>query len=200
MVTGGKGADVIHRILVQSGQPDPAGRRGDASNDLGEGVERLAAVVSDDSVDPQGGVRVVTNDDPTGVQQCAEALVCRDPLGEPREVGRGRLAQVPLDPEVAEERCACAEVQQMPAACGVRDIRPDVAPDQLPGDQGGRPALDLLSFQRIDAVRGPDPVGSLEDGEVDPAAAGGAGLDLDPGVPSVQLVDQGVGGEGLGVN
>lgn len=37
----------------------------------------------------------------------------------------------------------------------------------------------MLSFEGVDRVAGPDPVGAREDAEVDPTAAGGAGLDLE---------------------
>src|SRR5665811_899640 len=72
---------------------------------------------------------------------------------------------------------------------------------QLPSwDEGSCPSLDLLSFQRVDAVRGPDTVGTLQHGEVHPSTAGRAGLDLDPGMAALQLVHEGIRGEGLGMH
>src|SRR5665811_928733 len=60
---------------------------------------------------------------------------------------------------------------------------------QLPSShEGSCPSLDLLSFQRVDAVRGPDTVGTLQHGEVHPSTAGRAGLDLDPGMAALQLI------------
>ncbi len=106
--------------------------------------------MSDDTVDPQGGVRMVTNNDTTGVQQPSQPLVGRDPRCEPGEIRLACPAQVPFDPAVAEECRTGAEVQRMLATCGVRDFRPDVAADQLPGDERCCPSLDLLSFQGVD--------------------------------------------------
>ncbi len=106
-------------------------------------------------------------------------------------------ADVPLDAEVAEQRGDRAERQALGAAGGVRLRRADVAADQLRRQQQLGLALDLLPLQRVVAVAAPDPVGALEDAEVDPGAAGRAGLDLQAGVPAAQLVQQPVDGQRL---
>ena len=52
----------------------------------------------------------------------------------------------------------------------------------------------MLPLQRVDAVADPDPVGMLHHPEIDPAAAGGAGLDLQTGVGLLQFDQQPVEG------
>lgn len=63
----------------------------------------------------------------------------------------------------------------------------------------GGPPLDGLTLHRVVAVRGPDSVGAPEDAEVDAAASAGAGLDLQGGVTSLEVVDQAVESLGLSV-
>src|SRR4030095_11673729 len=58
----------------------------------------------------------------------------------------------------------------------------------------------VLAFQGVVGVAGPDPVGAFQDAQVDPAAPGGAALDLDPWVAAAPLVPQPVDGQGLGVD
>jgi hypothetical protein len=50
--------------------------------------------------------------------------------------------------------------------------------------------LDLLAFGGIDGVARPDPVGTFQHPEIDPAAAGRARLDLQARVPGPQLVQE----------
>ena len=73
---------------------------------------------------------------------------------------------------------------------GVGRRRPDVGPDQLRRQQELGEPLDLLAFERVDAVAGPDPVRPLQDAQVDPPAAAGTRLDLEPGVRSTELVEE----------
>ncbi len=101
---------------------------------------------------------------------------------------------MPRWPKIA---VAGPEVEVVHAAGGVRAARGDVGAHQLRRDQLGGPAMHVLALQRVDAVRDPDPVRPLEHAEVDPGAAGGAGLDLQPGVRGLHLVDQPVEREGL---
>ena len=74
--------------------------------------------------------------------------------------------------------------------------RADVAADQLGRDQQLGPALDRLALQGVVGVAGPDPVGAVKDPQVDPARARAA---LDH-LGCAQLVQQPVGGQGLGVD
>jgi hypothetical protein len=62
---------------------------------------------------------MVTNNDTTRVQQFAEPFVSRDPHCESGAIRIARRGQVPFDAEVAEERGAGAEVQDMLATSGV---------------------------------------------------------------------------------
>ena len=62
------------------------------------------------------------------------------------------------------------------------------------------PPVHLLALEGIDVVGGPHPVGVLQDPEVDPGAAGGAGLDLQVREPLLELGHQPVGRQGLGVH
>ena len=82
----------------------------------------------------------------------------------------------------------------------MRVRRADVRAEQLRREEKARPPLDLLAFQRVVAVAGPDPVGPLEDLEVDPPTPAGAALDLDAGVPAADLVEQRVQGLGVAVD
>ncbi len=88
----------------------------------------------------------------------------------------------------------------MRAPRGVRLRRAHVRTEQLGRQQQARPPLDLLPFERVDAVARPDPVGPFQDAQVHPAAAGGARLDLQTGVAGPQLVQQPVHGRGLRVH
>lgn len=80
---------------------------------------------------------------------------------------------------------------------GVRPRAADVRAQQLGRDQQARVPLVDQALERVDAVARPDPVRPLEDPEVDPRAARGAGLDLQARVPSPQLVEQPVQREGV---
>ena len=64
----------------------------------------------------------------------------------------------------------------------VRDRGADVRADELGWDEELGPPLDVLAFQGVDGVAGPDAVGALEYPEVNAAATGGAALDLDVGM------------------
>jgi hypothetical protein len=106
------------------------------------------------------------------MQQRTQFPVQAGPGGELLQLVRGAGGDVPLDPGVPEQ-CVCApETEIGGPAGGVRHRRPDVRADQFERDQGRRPALDLLPFDRVVGVRGPHPVGAFQDAEVDPGPAG----------------------------
>ena len=138
------------------------------------------------------GVRIVVIDahEVAAVQQVAVALVQLDPRRQRGELVVGEREQVPLDPEVAEQRRRRPERQRLGAAGGVRCRRPDVRPDHLQGDQHRGVALDRLALEGVVAVAGPHPLGALEDAEVDAGAARRAALELDVGMAPAQLVEQ----------
>ena len=73
---------------------------------------------------------------------------------------------------------------------GVGRRRSDVGPDQLRRQQQLGEPMDLLAFERIDAVAGPYPVRPLQDAQVDPPATARTRLDLQPGVRSPKLVEE----------
>ena len=54
------------------------------------------------------------------------------------------------------------------------------------------PALDPLAVERIIAVRGPDPVGALQDAIISASAAGGTTLYLKLWMTGANAVDQAV--------
>ena len=85
--------------------------------------------------------------------------------------------------DVSARRVVCASVSA------------DVTADQFRRQQQLGVPLDLLPFQRVDAIAGPHPIGPFQDPQIDPATAAGAGLDLQPGVPVAQLVQQPVDGQ-----
>ena len=87
----------------------------------------------------------------------------------------------------------------MDAAGGVGLGRADVAADQLGRDQQLGPALDRLALQGVVGVAGPDPVGAVKDPQVDPAPPE-AQLSISTPGWRAQLVQQPVGGQGLGVD
>ena len=62
------------------------------------------------------------------------------------------------------------------------------------------PPVDLLTFQCVDAIGRPDPVGALQDLEVDARTPRSAGLDFQAGTHRTQLIHQPVGGQGLCVH
>ncbi|GMA32896.1 hypothetical protein GCM10025875_28880 [Litorihabitans aurantiacus] len=143
---------------------------------------------------------MVGADDVAVVQERAVAPVERDPGGDLGERGRvlpPDAGEVPLDPEVAEQRRDRAEGERLRAAGRVRAGRTDVGTHELRRDEQTSPPLRLLPFQRVEAVAGPDPVRPLEYPEVDAPAARGAGLDLQVGVARPQLVQQPVERQGL---
>ena len=88
----------------------------------------------------------------------------------------------------------------MRAGRGVRGGGADVAAHQFRRHHDAGPALDGLAFQGVVAVRGPDPVGALQDAQVHAGAAGGAALNLDAGMGLAEFVKEAVGGEGLFVD
>ena len=110
------------------------------------------------------------------------------------------LPDVPFHPEVAEKGGDGAERQVMRAGRGVRRRGADVAAHEFRRDHQSGPALDGLPLQGVVAVRGPDPVGPVQDPEVHAGAAGGAAFNLDAGVGLLECVEQPVGGEGLFVD
>src|ERR1035438_10732195 len=75
-----------------------------------------------------------------------------------------------------------------------------MAADQLRRKQKLCPPVDRLAFERVVAVTAPHAVGTGQDTEVHATAAGGTRLDLQPGVPAPQLVDQLVDGERVPVH
>ena len=60
--------------------------------------------------------------------------------------------------------------------------------------------MDLLAFERVDAVAGPDPVRPFQDAQIDPPAAAGTRLDLEPRVRSTELVEEPVHRHGVAVH
>jgi hypothetical protein len=66
----------------------------------------------------------------------------------------------------------------MVSECGVGVRGADVSTDQVRRKQQLGVADDLPAFERVDTVAGPDPIRTLNDSEVDPAATAGAGFDL----------------------
>ena len=60
-------------------------------------------------------------------------------------------------------------------------VGPMCAAHEFRRDHQPGPALDGLAFQGVVAVRGPDPVGALQDAEVHAGPAGGAAFNLDAG-------------------
>jgi len=75
-----------------------------------------------------------------------------------------------------------------------------VRSDQFQRYEQTGPALDREPLVGVNAVRGPHPVRTLEDLQVDPPAAGRAGLDLDVRMRGSQLVQQPIEGERLVVH
>ena len=134
------------------------------------------------------------------MQQATVGLVERDPFGQFLEFFRSGLAQVPFDAEVTEDGCGGPEVEFVGASGRVGGPGRDVGAQQFRREELLGPAHHLLAFMGVDAVRHPHPVGALQDAEVDPGAAGGAGLDLQIRVGCPELVHQPVDGVGLGVH
>lgn len=71
---------------------------------------------------------------------------------------------------------------------------------ELRGDELGGPAQHVLTLEGVDHVAHPDPVGALEDAEVDAPSAGGERLDLEVGMGCANLVEEAVDRESLGVH
>ena len=139
-----------------------------------EGEQRLAAVRRDDAVYPQRRVGMVGAHGPPGVDQAPHTLDQCDPFRELGQLGLRHRREVELHAEVAEQRRACGKGDGMRAVGRVRVRGSDVSAEQLRRDEQGGPPLDLLPFERVVAVAGPDAVGPFEDAEVDAATAAGA--------------------------
>src|SRR4249920_394914 len=117
-------------------------------------------------------------DNGAAVQQPTDFLVKCYPALELLELGIGNDDQVPLDAHVPPQRSCSPEGQVMVPQCGVGVRGADVSTDQLRRQQQLGVADDLLALQRVDTVAGPNPIRTLNDSEVDPAATAGAGFDL----------------------
>ncbi len=199
-VRGRQRGDAVGPVRIQSGEGDPTRRPGEGVLHGDQLVERLGPVLGDHPVEQERGVGQVRVDDPTGVQQAAQPLVQRDPLGQRRPLGRRGRCQVPLHAHVAPQGRPGPEGQVVDARRGVVRAGPHVGPHQLGGQRQAGPADHALALVGVDAVRDPHPVRVLHDAEVQAGPAGGAGLDLQPGVPGLELGHQPVGRLGLGVD
>ncbi len=116
------------------------------------------------------------------------------------EFGVGRGGEVLLDAGVRRERDSEPERQVGLARRGVRAGRAEVRADEFRRYEHARPSFDPGALDGIVAVRGPYPVGAVEDAEVDASAAAGARLDLQPRMARAQLVEQPVERERLRVD
>ena len=101
---------------------------------------------------------------------------------------------------MAEHRGDRPEREIVRSRRGVARGGANVRSDELRRHHHAGPALDGLPFQGIVAVRGPDPVGALQDAEIHAGAAGGAAFNLDAGVGLAELVQEPVDGLSLGVH
>ena len=117
-------------------------------------------------------------------------LVQLDPAGQLGEVVLAELGDVRLDAEVAEQGRGAAQRHRHVPAGLVRERRRHVRAQVLRRHQLAGPALDRLPGQGVGHVGGPDPLDAFQHGQVDPAAAGRAGLPLHLRVPRPQLVEQ----------
>ena len=187
------------RVGGELGHPDGGGRQRLRRGELGVGDQPAPAVGRQHAVHDGVLVGVVDAHDVAVVQQVAVLLVPRHPPGQLVELAVVEPEQVPLDPEVAEQRRRRPELERLgaPGRVGVR--RADVAPHHRRWHQRRGVALDDLALERVVAVARPHPLGPGEDAEVDPRPARRAALDLDVGVACAQLVEQRVQGERLGV-
>ena len=173
--------DVVRGVRVQAGQAHPAGRRPARWSRSARGrtppAARSAATTPCTHSAGSGWSPRTT----VPVCSSGRELACTAAthVGEPVPFAPASAGEVPLDAEVAEQRGAGPEVQRVHPAGGVRRrAAPTWAPISSGGSSSAGPALDLLALQGVDAVAGPHPVGALQHAEVDPAAAGRAGLDL----------------------
>ena len=122
-----------------------------------------------------------------------------DPARERVEVRPVETGEVPLDTERVEKRGGRPVAQAVRAPRGVRNRTADVRPHQLWRHQERRPALDVLAFERVDGVAGPDPIGALEDARIHSRATRRARLDLQRGMCGTECVEETVGRKGLAV-
>ncbi len=83
-----------------------------------------------------------------------------------------------------------AEPGMQAAARCVAPGRPDMRAHHFGRQKIGKPGLNSRPFDRVIAVRGPEPVGALEDLVIDAAATGSAAFDLQLGKRCAQPVEQ----------
>ncbi|VXB33888.1 hypothetical protein MICRO8M_110314 [Microbacterium sp. 8M] len=162
--------------------------------------QRAGAVRGDDAGELSPLVGEIRVHHLAAVDQRAQLLVQPRPGDDHGELLRRGGGEVGLDAGVRGERHREPERQIGVARRRVRAGRAEMGADQLRRHQQAGPPLDARALDRVVAVRGPHPVGALQDAEVDASAAAGAGLDLETGMPVAQLVQHPVEGRGLRVH
>ena len=102
---------LVGDALVEPGNPHPGPAVVRGLVELHVRDQCLGPVVSDHPVQQHRRVARLGTDDAPAVQQGPEPLVATHPLAQLLEVTLGRLGEVPLDAEGAEQRGRCAEVE-----------------------------------------------------------------------------------------
>ena len=137
--------------------------------------------------------------DVTAVEERAELAVEGGPPPQRLELLLGAAGEVPLQPGVAPEG---HEHPQGQVELAVRRVGARAGRRGSPSAPGAtsRPVHRWIATRSSASLqsRGPDPVGAVQDAEVDPRASAGARLDLQPRVAPPELVEEPVGGAGLG--
>ena len=119
---------------------------------------------------PQGGVGMVAADRPSGVHERTDLLGECDPLRQLGELLGLIVVRSSSMPKCPNSAVPAAKARVWVRCVGMRVRRADVRAEQLRRNEEARPPLDLLSLQRVVAVTGPDPVGPIEDLQIDPPA------------------------------
>ena len=116
-------AHVVERVGVEPRQRDARQRRARRASRHRHRVQGVAAVLRDHAVHRQDGVDDVGVHGRPGVQQRPHLLVEGDPRAEVGQLRLVGLLQVPLDPEVPEQRGRGPEGQRVATTGAVRRAR-----------------------------------------------------------------------------
>ena len=121
-------------------------------------------------------------------------LIPGDPPGQIRDFLLRGPGQVPLDPEVPEDRRGGAMVKVVPTPRDMGAPRCDVRSQQFRGQQLGGPPEHPLSVIRVDVVGDPHAFRAFHHLQVDPGTPRGTGLELNLRETTAQFVEQRVEG------
>ena len=168
---------VIH-VRREARQPERIGEIAALLAHLRIAEQRLAPVRSDD---PERDLPLpaIQPDQIACMDQRAMPLMERDPGGEFAGLAVPERTEIRLDTEMPEHRSRHARRHRHAPPGDVAIGRPDMRAHHLGGEEGRQSALDHEAIERIVRVRGPHPVGQVEDREIGAPAPARTTLDLD---------------------